>query len=433
MLSMHPTRIHTTQKQSHHQHFEGLLEQEMPRIRVAAHELRTGDRPPPRARTAPIRADKEDTPVTRRKRARSETIEPPRSSKRLRGIAVETIAVEEDDGADLRGGWVTGKKSTDSPKREFLRTISIRTDSTVPDSENRTPTSSRYVNQTPVTTEAPLSQDAPTNSQVSTSTIAPELEGPLQMPSSATPRPLYRNIPPLPVLINGHVSLRVVFRQTCCYRFRAPTPLHEWQSQHFFQQITDPAVRALHEKTLSRDGVIIIPERLFELSPETEPIIFDLIHEFVEYYALPNHSLPTFAVFTDPLTDILEPRRMCWWKVLADYFRVPHNFDNVFNTTPGNWHAAYHALPTFEGLRELSEFVENMGFKRAREMIHQEMARRIAYIKGKGDRKSQTLFRLLRKGYEELRELSKEYDRLPEGRFDGQAMIESCDMCRVRP
>ena len=66
-------------------------------------------------------------------------------------------------------------------------------------------------------------------------------------------------------------------------------------------------------------------------------------------------------------------------------------------------------------------------------MIHQEIARRIAFIKGKGDRKAQTLFRLFKKGYEELREMSKEYDHRSEERFDGQTATENCIMCRVRP
>jgi hypothetical protein len=65
-------------------------------------------------------------------------------------------------------------------------------------------------------------------------------------------------------------------------------------------------------------------------------------------------------------------------------------------------------------------------------MVHQEIARRIAFIKGKGNRKAQTLFRLLKKGYEELREMSKEYDHREE-RFDGQTAKENCIMCCVQP
>jgi len=433
---MKPTPIHTAQKRSRHLYFAQLLEQEMVRIRVAAEELKKSDPPPRRARTAPIPADKEKTPVTRGKRARSETIEPTRSSKRLRGIAAEAIVVEEDDVVVLPGGWATGGQYADSPKRDFTRTISTGTSSTAPDTENRTPTTAAPNKETPATATAGLisqDQNAPTNSQDSTSTIAIDPDTSVPVASHIAPKPLYRNIPPLPVLIDGHPSLRVVFREMCLYRYRAPSPIHEWQSHQFLPQITDPELRIKHEQTHARDGVVFIPDTLFELSPETGSIIFDLIHEFFEHYALPNHALPTFALFTDPVTNVLEARRISWWKILADHFRVPHNLDKVFNTSPGNWHAAYHSLPTFAALRGLSEVTENLEFKRAREMVHQEIARRIGFIKGKGDRKAQTLFRLLSKGYEELRELSKEYDQRSEERFDGQTAMESCIMCRIRP
>lgn len=435
MLSLKPTPIHTSEKRSRHSYFAQLLEQEMVRIRVAAEALKKSDPPPRRARTAPIPADKERTPVTRVKRARSETIEPTRSSKRLRGIAAVAIVVEEeDDVVVLQGGWSTGEKKSDSPERDFTRTISTGTSSTAPDPENRTPTSFAPDTRTPAITVAPISQDEPTNSQVSTSTIADDMDIPsLPMPTSPVAKPLYRNVPPPPVLIDGHPSLRVVFREMCLYRYRAPSPIHEWQSQHFFQQISNPVVRAEHEQNLARDGVVFVPDTLFHLPPDTGPIIFDLIHEFLEHYALPNHAFPTFALFTDPVTHTLEARRISWWKLFADHFGVPHNLDKVFNTSPGNWHSAYHSLPTFASLREVSMVTEDLGFKRAREMVHQEIARRIAFIKGKGDRKAQTLFRLLSKGYDELRELSKEYDHREEERFDGQTAMESCAMCRVRP
>jgi hypothetical protein len=432
MLSMKPTPIHTDQNRSRHLYFAQLLEQEMVRIRVAAEELQKLD-PPPRSRTAPILADKERTPVTLGKRARSESVEPTRSSKRLRGIATQLIVVEEDDDVVvLPGGWATGGKNPDSTKRDFTRTISTQTSSTVFDQETRTPTSLSPDKETHATAAAPISQDAPTNTQFSTSTMDTDPDMSLQM-SPISPKPLYSNIPPLPVLIDGHPSLRVVFRELCLYRFTAPSPIHEWQSHRFFSHITDPAVRAEQEETQTRDGVVFIPDTLFESSPETDPIILDLVHEFLEHYSLPNQAIHRFNIFTDPIANILEPRRISWWKLLADHFRIPHNLDKVFNTTPGNWHFAYHNLPTFEGLRELSELAENLGFKRGREMVHQEIARRIAFIKGKGDRKAQTLFRLLKKGYEELREMSKEYDHRCEERFDGQTAMDSCIMCRVRP
>jgi hypothetical protein len=434
MLSMKPTPIHTAQNQSRHSYFAHLLEQEMVRIRVAAEELQKLD-PPPRSRTAPILADKAKTPVTLGKRARSESVEPTRSSKRLRGIATQLIVVEEDDDVVvLPGGWATGGKNSNSPKKDFTRTISTQSSSTVFDQETRTPTSLSPDKETPATAAAPISQDAPTNSQFSTSTVDTDPDTSLQMSSPMSPKPLYRNIPPLPVLIDGYPSLRVVFRDLCLYRITAPSPIHEWQSYRFFSHITDPAVRTEQEQTQTRDGVVFIPDTLFESSPETDSdIILDLVHEFLEQYSLPKQAITRFDIFTDPVANILEPRRISWWKLLADHFRIPHNLDKVFNTTHRNWHFAYHSLPTFAGLRELSELAENWGFKRGREMVHQEIARRIAFIKGKGDRKAQTQFRLLKKGYEELREMSREYDHRSEERFDGQTAMENCIMCRVQP
>ena len=275
----------------------------MVRIRVAAEALKKSDPPPRRARTAPIPADKERTPVTRVKRARSETIEPTRSSKRLRGIAAVAIVVEEeDDVVVLPGGWSAGEKKSDSPKRDFTRTISTETSSTAPDPENRTPTSSAPDTRTRAIAVAPISQDEPTNSQVSTSTIADDMDIPsLPMPTSPVVKPLYRNVPPPPVLIDGHPSLRVVFREMCLYRYRAPSPIHEWQSQHFFQQISNPMVRAEHEQNLARDGVVFVPRH----------VILSTSRNGTHHFPLDSRVFGTLCASKSRVSDLRSAYRSC--------------------------------------------------------------------------------------------------------------------------
>jgi hypothetical protein len=247
-------------------------------------------------------------------------------------------------------------------------------------------------------------------------------------------RSVYRNYVPPPVLIDGYPSLRVCFRNTCLYRRRAQLPTLEWQSHYFFQHIADTNPRTELQTSLTKDGFIIIPDTLFGAIPfEEEHTLHPLLSEFFERYALPKQPLPTFADFIDPLTKILDSKRISWWKTLADYLHIPHYLDKILNTDPGNWHIVYHSLPSFSAIREFSEVIESLGLKRAREMIHQELARRIALIKGKGKIRVTTQFQLVKMGYDELREMSKKYDHLAGDKVTVEKAMESCVMCCVRP
>jgi hypothetical protein len=66
--------------------------------------------------------------------------------------------------------------------------------------------------------------------------------------------------------------------------------------------------------------------------------------------------------------------------------------------------------------------------KRAREMVHQELARRIGRARGlkKGRKGVSARLGLFRMGYEELREISTKYDAVDKG-------VGDCDFCCVKP
>jgi hypothetical protein len=253
------------------------------------------------------------------------------------------------------------------------------------------------------------------------------------MPVSGDQPPAYSNPVPPPVLIDGCPSLRLCFRGTCLYRQRR-VPTLEWRSHYFFRHITNAALRTEHENSLGRDGFIGIPDALFgPLSPDDERALMNFLPEFFERYALPRQSLATFAVFTDATTGVLEAKRISWWKTLADHFSIPHYLDRIYNMTPGDWHVVMHSLPTFSAIREFAEVTEALGFRRAREMIHQQLARDVAFIKGNKKINAKTHFRLLKMGYEELRELSKQHDQVAEDIFPGQGSMEWCAMCDLYP
>ena len=81
-------------------------------------------------------------------------------------------------------------------------------------------------------------------------------------------------------------------------------------------------------------------------------------------------------------------------------------------------------------LRQLLEITEWMDNKWAQEIVHEELARRVAFVRTRKDpRKSQARF--LEIGLEELRERSRKYDNVCE--FAGQQGVDTCLMCQVRP
>ena len=77
--------------------------------------------------------------------------------------------------------------------------------------------------------------------------------------------------------------------------------------------------------------------------------------------------------------------RLVWWKAVAAYLHIPHNLDGLFTKKfPGDLHRAFHDLANPAELRCLSEITESWEDKWAAEMIHEELARRIAFAKGSG-------------------------------------------------
>ena len=422
--------IHTRPQNPHYE-FTRLHDLEMAKLRVTVDEMKT-KRPSRRSQSAPYA--KPTTASVRRKRARSETClhEEPvvRTSKRLRGIAAESMEEEGVvDAVAFTGGWGIGGSKEGTSQRKFTRTLSAMTSSTVPDEEESSQST------LPDDERVPANVGPSSQSSEAASIYASDRPQEMAATSNTIPPVEHQNLisvhslfPPA-VLIDGYPSLRIKVGETCLYRRRAQLPTLEWQSHFFFQHITDENIRTALQKELSRDGFIRIPDTLFDSSEEDN--LDNFLLDFFERYALPKQSLPNFADFTDPSTKILNPKRISWWKLLADYLHIPHYLDKILNTSPGNWHIVCHSLPTFSSIREFSIVIELLGLKRAREIIHQELARRIALVRGKGRIKETVQFELLKMGYDELRELSRRFERLEREYFE--KIVENCVMCCVQP
>jgi hypothetical protein len=229
------------------------------------------------------------------------------------------------------------------------------------------------------------------------------------------------------VSIDGHPSLRIVFRNVCIYR-QNPA---EWQSPLFLARVINPEQRTQHETSLRQDGFIRIPDTLFTAeSPEDTHLIMGSIYDFCERSALPRAKAHSFADFSDPSSGVLDPRQLHWWMTLARYFSIPDHLDAVFDAQPGEWHKVLHDLRTFALLRNVSEITETLGIKRARERLHIELARRVASVQASilGGSRAKTQFRLMKMGYAELRELSEGLDDVL-----SQDVRETCPVCVVHP
>jgi hypothetical protein len=137
----------------------------------------------------------------------------------------------------------------------------------------------------------------------------------------------------------------------------------------------------------------------------------------------------SFSDFTDPFSGRVDPRRLSWWLTLSEYFNIPHRLDVIFNAQPGEWHNIFHDLHSFALMREFLEVIDKVGVKRTRERVHQELARRIAFLRtGRLDGTCAKMqFRLMRMGYVELREMSREFDGVL-----GENGRETCPMCVVQ-
>lgn len=437
---------------------------------------KTRKQPQRRARSATIRANPDhqefEKSTARRKRARSETRhwdEPTRSSKRLRGIAPDSA-----DGVDIvaRLEDPAGEDANvnKSPSRSSIeRTISSLTTSTVPDAMDLEwyPQETVPNEEVGVSAEVLREADIPTSLIIETS--APIISRTLscspshftsrnhvgrqltriqnnnpathinrpsstiertathENPQPVTPKPPYANQVPPPVSINGHPSLRIVFRNVCIFRNNPA----EWQSPLFLALVTNLEQRTQYESSLKQDGFIRIPDTLFTASsPEDTHFILGSIYDFCERSALPGAKANSFADFTDPSSGVLDPRRLHWWMTLAKYFSIPDRLDAVFDAQPGEWHKVLHDLHTFALLRKVSEITETLGLKRARERLHLELARRVASVQASilGGSRAKTQFRLMKMGYAELRELSEGLDDVL-----GQDVGEMCPVCVVHP
>ena len=428
-------------------------QQNMARLQAIVKKMKsTKVEPLKRPRSAPLPKQTidplETESVPQRKRARSEAAtsqEPSRISKRLRGIAADAIVlkVEEVDETVLLtdgGGSAAGKQNR---KREFLRTLSSNTTTTVEDEESNGLSTPKSLTATP--SSSPPETRGSVSSTETTALSTAALESSRPGSSQDTPedtlqgnmqpiQPLFRNTVPATAFIDGHPSLRVCFRKFCVYRVRAAIPAYEWRSHHLFQHITDSVVLETFKTILSEKGYIEIPDTLFgEISEEDEEPIWNLITVFLERYALPHQPIPSFAEFIHPVTKLLQVRWISWWKTLAEYFCVPNFLSKVYNCGPGEWHMVFHGLPTFFSMREFSEVAESLGFKRARETIHQELARRVAFVKGNKKIKVETYYELLKLGYSEMREVSKRYDSIDKYEANVRSIMENCAMCCVTP
>jgi hypothetical protein len=445
------------------------FKREMARTRARTDANKTKKQPQRRARSATIRADPDhhkelEKSTASGKRARSETRhwdEPTRSSKRLRGIAPDSadgVDVVARPPKDPAGGDVN---VNNTPSRSSIeRTVSSLTTSTVPDAldlewfpqetvpdeefgvsaavsrQSDIPTSTIIETSVPVLSRPlscspsrPTSRNHVGRQSAHISRQSPTIERAAtnETPQRATPKPPYTNQVPPPVAIDGHPSLRILFRDVCIFRHNPA----EWQSPLFLALIINPEQRTQHESSLRQDGFIRIPTTLFSAaSPEDTHFIIGSIYDFCERSALPGAKAKSFADFTDPSSGVLDPRRLDWWITLAKYFSIPDRLDAVFDAQPGEWHKVLHDLHTFALLRNVSEITDTLGVKRARERLHQELARRVASVQTSmlGGSRAKTQFRLMKMGYAELRELSEGLDDVL-----GQDVGETCPVCVVHP
>ena len=398
-----------------------------------------------RSRSVPCEEPQDEKPTVQKKRARSAAAdeEPKRKSKRLKGIAAHVEEEEEGEAeefVDLKiptGGWQTDGKERDT-RRRFSRTLSGMTTSTAPDEEMSTqstmpdddPAAPAAESQSAGMSSQPP-PEAPTPSSQTLSVIEDRLIE--KLPSPTVSQPPYRNSVPPAVLIDGSPPLRVCYRDTCIYRQRAPIPSLEWRSEQFFLVMLNSNRQEEFEEDLFRDGFIRIPDDLIDIEADDEPAFIHFLADFFERYGHMQRVYPTVADFVNPVTRVLETKRIFWQKKLAEYFCLPDYLNFVFEMIPKHWHVLFHTTPTFSEFRVLSEIIESLGIKRAREKIHQELARRIAFVRGFGKFKPHVYFQYLKMGYEELRAASEKYDHVVGDMFSEERVVDSCSMCFGKP
>jgi len=184
-------------------------------------------------------------------------------------------------------------------------------------------------------------------------------------------------------------------------------------------------------ESLQKEGYVTLPTSLFEdTTPNNTSPPDQIMRIFFDKNTSPERPLPQFTDFVNPETGLLDPARIVHWTQLSKFFGIPHNLDGIYHSPACQWHTTFHALPTFAGLVAFSRITEELGFKRARETIHQEMARRIRCLsRGGRARGKRVLLKMLKMGYEEMRAEGGKWI----GREEEGDVWASCPGCRVLP
>ena len=372
-------------------------------------------------------------------RKRAHTAEPMRSSKRLRGTPADgeraVIDLKREEVAEMEpstDGLHHAAEKESKPKRDFKRTVSGGSSTTQEEDDVQTPGSTQSTLPTPNDPLSPQLKRVPLPAADSEGEVpaARTTSFPRQQPVNKGPistLPAHSNVVPPAVPINGYPPLRIVFRNHCFYREKADLPNAEWQSDYFLQRCIDDAFQQQFEQELQSQGYINIPPDLFPALNDGEILrLHTFIIDFFERYSMPGQFLPTVPDFIDPTKRTLDTARLVWWEKLSSYFGILDYFSRIFAPNVANWHILYHALPTFALMREFGEMLDRWGLERGAENMHQELARRVAYVQGTGKVDVALYDRLCRLTGEQLRDESRKFDGKEED-------WDECGICVVKP
>jgi len=340
-----------------------------------------------------------------RKRKKKDEVMPTRRSKRLRGMSPASAEPVEftPKKSVVEDVLKSSQFTAVSPEASNIFSVEqpeMSTQSTIPDEEDQVDTS---------------------------------VQGPARLPHDPpaillTPSEESSDAPPglVPTVLHGRRFLRISYRKFC---FEAPAGKPKWQSEYFFQRITDNVPRTDFREALARDNYILIPDDL--LGPY-DPSQVDFLAVFFDHFSASKLPTPSIVYFFNPPSMFFDIRRLRWWKLVAEHFHVPHYLEIVYEfLSPGIWHMVFHGARTFESIRELFEIIEALSLWRSVGIIHLELARRMAFMECFGKVKSVTLLNLLKLGGKEIRERSRKYDYAEE--FEGRSVLEICTMCTVQP
>jgi hypothetical protein len=264
----------------------------------------------------------------------------------------------------------------------------------------------------PTPSQSPPTQASPTQCPQPQSPLTPPRTTPPT--SSNNPTAVYPHdiplvlgpCPPAPhLLVEGHFPLRIIYSSTLLMRRNIPALKHEWSSRRLLARMA-PAHRQKFAEQIRSKGTITLPGDIFHdvWLEEDKVAARDLIYQFCEWMGLPHHGETlSFEKFVGPQG--FEPRRMLWWRTLAQEFGLAESqLGDVFlHIKPGAVHDLWHAMYLLRTLAEFSSVCEELDEIPMREMVHHEMARRLA--SGEQVRKARVRLqmRLVCLGHEELR------------------------------